>query len=761
VSSASSDTQVQAALEGLKEYLFERLPPEKIGDFLAVLLDRPAEKIAEEIRGWLGARDRASFADDLPAVVQRLKALAELKPLPDDRVNAYIRRVCDAVVAGAPPGAPPRSDSSPTPHRLTLVLDRLDALKAAGPTAKPGDVPTDEAVMTAVLTADSPQRLEEQLENLQRRGIVAGADEAQRLLLGAIPTRWPPEAGSAAPPVIQALRQLIALAPDPDEGVRRFARLVDLAIEEFNRGTLGRAAHLFELAEDLLVSDGVAAARAEGLRSLGHERLDLDRLRRLVESPDRREFPPAVLRFFRVFAPEALLDKLRLEPRRERRRLLIAFLQTHGPEGRRAAFARLARLPEDEHDFFLVRNLVHLLSTIPRTSETPGEIERELGRVVRLLVPENPPFLVREVLTYLEETRHPVSEQVLCLFLRTLEEGLLTPDPDVWEEDRRRWLNLLDRTASVLASYGSARTWEALVSHGLRTEAALGDTAARLSELARRDLGRVSEVVARLVEATKAALPPGLLGRVPPPQGRRVLQLVTALSGTRGPLVRELLESLSARFPQHAFGQKAAEALAALDAAPDTQPDASLSGNLDVYALPTLLQNLAEMRVTGALSLLDAQGRRAAMLALDGGLIRGARYGSRAGEDAVYQLLERPFNGTFAFVHQKEVGLVGETTSPLEVTGLVLEGLRRQDDLKRFCDQLLDDATLEPTDQSPTAVPDETDIDLVTALWERTVSGATPVECEHALGADSFRVRRGLAHWVAEGSLRVRPRPSS
>jgi hypothetical protein len=675
-------------------------------------------------------------------------------------LSAYVRRLCDAVAGGAPATAPLRTDGTPTPHRLSLVLDRLDALKAVGPAAHSGDLAGEEPVTRAVLAARSPRQLEEHLEDLQRRGIVAGAEDAQRTLQGLLPSRWPLEAGAGAPPAVEALASFVALAGDTDEWLRRFGRLVDAAVEEFNRGTLGKSAHLFGLAERLLESGGAAAARADGLRSVGHERLDLDRLRRLVESPDRRDFPTALLRFFRVFGPETLLDKLRLEPRRERRRMLIAFLQTHGAEGRRAAFERLARLPEDEHDFFLVRNLVHLLSTIPRTSETPGGIERELARVVRLLVPENPPFLLKEVLAYLQQTRHPISEQVLTTFLRTLEDGLVTPDPDVWEEDRRRWLSLLDRTASVLASYGSARTWETLVSHGLRTEDALGDTTARLCELARRDLAAAPDQVATLVEATRAALPPGPLARVSPVQGRKVLQLVTALSGTRAPAARELLESLAARFPQHAFGQRAADAIASLDAVPEV-PDASLSGKLDVYALPNLLQNLSEMRATGALSLLDGQGRRAAMLAMDAGFIRGARYGSLAGEDAVYQLLERPLTGTFAFVHQKEVGLVGETSAPLEATGLVLEGMRRQDELKRFCEKLPDDATLEPTDRSPTAVPQEADIDLVTALWEKAISGATPVDCEHSLGADSFRVRRGLAHWVEEGSLRLRSRSGS
>src|SRR5262245_59793836 len=145
----------------------------------------------------------------------------------------------------------------------------------------------------------------------------------------------------------------------------------------------------------MLEAQEVDAALVENLRSHGHEYLNLDRVRRLLEGKDKASFPASVLRFFRVFAPLALIEKLGKEPRRERRRLLLSFLETHGRDGRAAACERLTRLPEDASDYFLLRNLVSLLRTIPRPPNQQRDVERELGRVVRLLVPENPPFLLR------------------------------------------------------------------------------------------------------------------------------------------------------------------------------------------------------------------------------------------------------------------------------------------------------------------------------------------------------------------------------
>ncbi len=787
---ATPETQLQSALQSLREHLSDRLAPQKMADSLTVLLEAPAEIVAREIHAWASAEPGpAGISDYLSLGIRRVLALGSLPLVPGDRLTTFVRQVGEAVLVLAPPldrnrlvalvsllprppgstlpapevggpAASPSRDERTAPHssqRLTLILDRLDVLQSAK-AAKSQRELLVEAVLTAALEARSAAKLEESLEGLRRRGFSRGTDEIFRALVETLPSWWVPGAVGTMPPALLAMERLVALAPDRAEGARRFRELVYASIDEFNRGAVGRAARVFELAEHMIAEGEVDAALAETLRVNGHEYLNLDRVRRLLEGKDRASFPATVLRFFRVFTPGSLLEKLRKEPRRERRRLLMAFLVTQGVAGRSAAFERLTRLPEDEHDFFLLRNLVHLLRTIPQPPDAAGDLERELGRVVRLLVPENPPFLVREVLAYLGQARHPVAEQVLVLFLRTLEDSLRTPSPDTWEEDRERWLGYLDRTCAELAHSGTPNAFAPLVEHGLRTDEALGDCAARLRHLAEQDLEDTPHLVARLIAAIQAALPRGVLASLPVASAERLSHLVAALSGTRTPEVRELLEALGARFGGQELGEKAEKALTALSSRPSSTLlfGANLTGDLQVFGLPTVLQNLADARVTGTLSLLGGAAQTTATVAIESGRIASARFGGLSGSDAVCQLLERPFAGTFAFAHRTGAPSRPAPPGAMEATEIILEGMRRHDELRRASLLVPDDASLEATGRPPTAVPEENDIDLVTALWERASAGASPASCEEALRVDSFRVRRGLVHWLEEGALRLR-----
>ncbi len=782
---ASLADQLQGALQDLREHLSDRRAPQRMADSLPVLLDLPPEIVAREIHAWAsGEPEPPGLSDYLSLGLRRVLALGSLQQVPGDRLPTFVRRVGEALLALAPPlernrlvalvsllprpadatdpaidirAALMRSATNPAPpdssQRLTLIFDRLDVLTSA-PTRKSRPELLLEAVLTAALEARSAAHLEERLEGMRRRGYLRGTDEIFRALVETLPTWWVPGAMGTMPPALLAMERMVALAPDRAEGARRFRELVHAAIDEFNHGAVGRAARVFEVAEHMITAGEVDADLAETLRVNGHEYLNLDRVRRLLEGKDRASFPATVLRFFRVFTPATLLEKLRKEPRRERRRLLMAFLETQGAAGRNAAFERLTRLPEDEHDFFLLRNLVHLLATIPRTSDSAGDLERELGRVVRLLVPENPPFLVREVLAYLGQIRHPVAEQVLVLFLHTLEESLVSPSADTWAEDRERWLGYMDRTCTELVRTGTPHALAALVDHGLRTNEVLGACAARLSPLAEQDLAGTPALVARLVAGIEAGLPRGVLAALPAQSAERLGQLVGALAGTRTQDVRELFESLAARFPRHELGAKAEKALGALSALGGPTPPANLTGDLHVFGLPTVLQNLADSEVTGTLSLRDGGTETVATLVIERGRIASARRGGLAGAEAVYQLLERPFEGTFAFSHRP--GTSSEVGGGIDVMQVLLEGMRRHDELRRAALLVPDDASLEATGRPPTAVPGETEIDFVTALWEKGSGGASPLLCEETLRVDSFRARRGLVHWLEEGALRLR-----
>jgi hypothetical protein len=822
VADESSTANGEEVAQDLRLYLSRRLPPEKLTGFLPRLAAHPPELVAREIHEWARQETGPAHPSEVLSLGLRRFLALQTGGDAGRRHAPFVRAVADAVTAQAsspeerdrlaadagvvarpggivvsPPGEPrpapveslltpagplpwpaapePGSDEplSPSaepppppaeppapaasPRRLTLILDRLDASSAADPRRKPQVDLMREAVLTAALAASEASELETTLEDLRRRGVVRGTADLFRLLVDALPP-WPqPHLTARSAPAVTAIERLVAWAPDPGQAARRAHELVAAGVAAFNRGALEKAGLVFSLVERLLDRQVVEAAPLEALRAGGHERLDLERLRRLLEGQDRREIPRALLRFFHVFDPEALLDKLGREPARQRRGLLLAFLEAHEGDGRTAAFERLGRPTTDPHDVFLLRNLVHLLRRIPG-DDSPWMPERELARVVRLLVPENPPFLVREVLAYLAERRHPVAEQVLMSFVTTLEDEVLSMPPGTAKAERGHWWSHLDDATRALGRYGTPRTWDRLAEHGLRSEPELGPTGARLAALGREDLSSHPDLLARLVTAARDELPRGLLARPTAEQSRRLVALLGALAGTRTGDVQELLETLAERFSDEDVGRKAARVLAASAAGERGFPtaDASLSGDLRTFALPTLLQNLGDSRLTGVLRLLDDRGRRAATLELERGRLVDARYGRLSGDEAVYQLLERPFRGTFAFVPGAPA-VSGDDAQRPDSTQLLLEGLRRHDELRRASVIVPDDSRLEPTGLPPQAVPGEEDIDLVTALWERVVAGSTPRECEPLLTADAHRIRRCLVHWVEEGTLRLRP----
>jgi len=127
--------------------------------------------------------------------------------------------------------------------------------------------------------------------------------------------------------------------------------------------------------------------------------------------------------------------------------------------------------------------------------------------------------------------------------------------------------------------------------------------------------------------------------------------------------------------------------------------------------------------------------------------------------EAFYQMLERPRPGSFLFVRQDSVA-DAKTGMNKEVLPLTLEGMRRYDEFQQAVALVPDDAALKATDTRPTPPPDEKDGILVKDLWTRVLSSATPRQCETDLKADSYRIRRALAHWVEEGALRIGETPA-
>ena len=364
--------------------------------------------------------------------------------------------------------------SSPGPHatnddvarglaRFGLLVERLEkSLPKEGPRRLP-DALTAQLLATAATASRSSRELEENLARLSRIGVdVPSGDALFRKLSESLPG-WGvpvnPDADETIGPgargsVVGAMRRLVTLAPDAEEGAKRFREMVQSGVEQFNGGNLGRAVTLFSLAEQVIRRERVEKAVAQAMRARSHEALDPARMRLFAEKPENHFGLKTVLDFFPAYRPDGLLESLREERKREGRRLLLSLLEVHGPSARDAALEKLsvaASAPAAETDWYFLRNLLYVLRKVPRTSEAPSETEIDF--LFRLSEPSQPLPLVKEALANLGQTRHERAEQILVARLSQLESAAAKAGAVVPAD----LLQLLDKTCAALCTAGDAR----------------------------------------------------------------------------------------------------------------------------------------------------------------------------------------------------------------------------------------------------------------------------------------------------------------
>jgi hypothetical protein len=182
-----------------------------------------------------------------------------------------------------------------------------------------------------------------------------------------------------------------------------------------------------------------------------------------------------------------------------------------------------------------------------------------------------------------------------------------------------------------------------------------------------------------------------------------------------------------------------------------------MSGDIDLFGLPNLMQSLSSTEVTGTLTLRDRDGGPLGALRFAGGRIVAAAAGRLRGEAAVFQLLELPVPGRFSFSAQAGDDAAGDPEpEPLDAIALLMEGVRRHDEFRLARTVVPDDARLEPAGTKPTVPEAETDVAFLKQLWALAVAGETAAACEAAFPCDSYRTRYSLAHWVETKALRPR-----
>ena len=137
--------------------------------------------------------------------------------------------------------------------------------------------------------------------------------------------------------------------------------------------------------------------------------------------------------------------------------------------------------------------------------------------------------------------------------------------------------------------------------------------------------------------------------------------------------------------------------------------------------------------------------------------MQSAGAGRLQGAEAVYQILERPFAGTFVFHGRREKVRQVQTEGPqlLDLTSVLFEGMRRYDELQRARAIVPDSAFLKPTGADPVPRPPEDDAALFEQVWKSIGAGASPEKCEAECLSDTYRVRSLLARWVEEDVLSV------
>jgi len=676
------------------------------------------------------------------------------------------KKAGDAAARGAASGAGPElSDAMQRGlRRFTLLLNRLDGTEKRSPdappaTAGPRDQVLSEMLSVAARESRSAPELDRYLARLGDLGMDSRIDRVFRTLSGALPG-WaipvPADVpGKEVPPpvgAVEAMHQLVSLSSDAGEGARRFHEMVRAAVEQLNEGEIGRAVTIFDLAERLVAEKKIDSERAELTRRSMQEIVDVDRLRTYAEDSSRQMLLRKVLGFFPAFSPQGLLAELETEQKRERRRVLVTLLQVHGSNARRVALDKL-REPlnpaSGQAGWYFQRNLLNVLRRIPRPDDSPLDAEIEV--LAPLARPGQHILLIKEVTANLGMLRHEKTALLLIGLAREFEALAGKPGPYTAEETQ----TVLDRLYSSLARIGTSSAIAAVVEHGLSTAPGLGDSTARLAELSTIDLSGELTIVARLVAALRKELPRKVFGFVIARKAQNIEWIVRALSSTPAPEVRRLFREIVQTYPDQSFAKAATAALDAFDtasSAPDASSLPSLSGDLDLFGMPNLLQNLSQSEVNGVLTLTDRSGETSAILTFEGGKLSHCRAGVLRGRDAVYQLFENPTPGTFSFVNRRDGGVSPDGTALLDIVPLIFEGSRRYDELRQ-ARALVPEGSLAATSVAPSAPEDERDRTLVQGVFARVSSGAAPADCESEYFVDSYRIFRLIAHWLEEGSL--------
>jgi len=789
----------------LAGYLLEQIPPEEAAGALRWLVGETPDAVAEQIQAWAADRSgesRIPVLDFLVYGIEKLYVLGEknlvdrnslskfldsisaclLRELPPEERSRLGGRIAAVRVSGATEPthpsqanarktAPPRTAAPPTgmvaanrkikaDKQLTLIFERYGKTSVRKKKSDEAEAREAAHILTIAATSSSSAAQFEQLLAEIERSTGRKKGNVFATLGGGLPT-WDlpiPEGGSdaARPAQVVAMGKILDLAENELAANQRVKELVTAAVEKFNQGSLAAAMWMFDVAESGIKDKKVAAASVDQIRDDEVKRLDAAQIRKYAENPSKHSALRITLDFFPTMRLPALFKQLRGEPRAEKRRALLGIIETHGPAARKISRARLeAELGAAKPDTYNLRNLVYLLHRIPREDD-----ESEAPLLVlfaKLTAKGQNIYVVKETATALAQIKSEESVKILTTCLAEMEVMLVRNDSTLYPVTEMQ--KTLDRVIGSIARIGTPGALLTVARHGMKTNPALGDTRAQLSVLAEQDLSFHTEVAGTLLKALKDEVPGKLLGRFLPKKQDATIRLVEALSNTKSPEVEDVFQDIAKRFADQDLGKCAAKTLAKWGrskSAGAPEAVATLSGELAFFSLPSVLQSLEGMRATGVLTITTKEGEAVSSIVVMDGGFGDAHFGKLSGVDALYETFERPIPGRFAFVPAAAEQLPAAGAHQ-GIVGLLFEGVRRQDELQLMTTIVPDDLPLRPTGVKPTLPEGEHDPTLMRDVWVKAVTGACVGEWGAEIAADSYRIRRFLAHWLEDGALAAAP----
>jgi hypothetical protein len=605
-----------------------------------------------------------------------------------------------------------------------------------------------ELVLIAVESAQSPEDLKALLRRVPpARGVVA--DNIIALLAKGIPSWDVRENIRPVPESIRAIEKVIRFAKDDTARATRFRELMLAAAEALNEGKFSAALLMLRLSERILSEGTLHPNVTDRIRIDALRAIEEGAFETFLDDPMNHSLLRSVLRFFPSMHVDALIEQFCDPQFRDRRKRLGNLLVVWGAASRADVLRRLDTDLARDADGEFVHDLYAVLSRLP----APGtdEIGLELEVLDRASTPGRRHDLVLRAIAALGGVVSSEAAKLLVRRLAQFESLPFRSDKSFYSIEQVH--ELLDATAAALARIATTDAIDAIVRHGLSNRPMLGDTRARLRHLSSLDLSMNVNAVAALTNQISDELPARIFGRgVSVRPNQQPTALVLAIASTTHAAARNLLAEVAEKYASLECGQAASKAIA--DRRQSAEPRQTRTGNLNAYSLPSLISWLIELQATGQLSLAtEEQEIRGRIWFQDGSLIH-AECGALQGVAALYQLLELPITGSFAFTERRVPESLAGARLALPLKSVIAEGMRRHEELRRIV-ALVPDHVRFAAGSRPTPDPLENDGDLLRRVWLAATSGDPLSTWEARIGEDTWRVRRIVARWFEEGALKM------